>query len=172
MQYNPDIIVIFEKIKAITMIKKTLLALMFPVMFGILLVTQSCEKNNETNISSFNNDESHNMGQNCMVCHNTNGKGSGVFMAAGTVYDSLFTSTRKNGTVKLYSGPNQTGTLRATIEVDSKGNFYTTENIDFTGGVFPVIIGSSGDIHYMIATISMGECNSCHGVDNDPIWVR
>jgi hypothetical protein len=151
---------------------KSFFALLISLLFGIFLVTQSCKKNNETNISSYNGDESHNMGQNCMRCHTTDGKGQGVFMAAGTVYDSLFTSTRKNGTVKLYSGPNQTGTLRAIIEVDGKGNFYTTQNIDFTGGVFPVIIGSSGDIHYMITTISMGECNSCHGVTNDKIWVR
>lgn len=141
-------------------------------MFGILLMTQSCEKNNETKISKNNGDESHNMGQDCMHCHNSNGKGEGVFMAAGTVYDSLMTSTRKNGTVRLYSGPNQTGNLRATIEVDGKGNFYTTENIDFTGGVFPTITGSSGDIHYMSSTTSIGECNSCHGVTTNKIYVR
>lgn len=154
------------------MVKKTLFAFAVPCMFAILISTQSCQKNDETNISGYNSNESHNMGQNCMVCHNAEGKGSGVFMAAGTVYDSLFTTTRKNGTVRLFSGPNQTGTLRATIQVDGKGNFYTTENIDFAGGVYPVITGSSGDIHYMIAKISMGECNSCHGVTNDNIWVR
>lgn len=141
-------------------------------MFGILLITQSCQKNNETNISSYNGDESHNMGQNCMHCHNTNGKGRGIFMAAGTVYDSLMTSIRKNGTIRLYSGPNQTGTLRATIEVDGKGNFYTTENIDFAGGVYPTITGNSGDVHYMTSSIPMGQCNSCHGVTTNKIYVR
>lgn len=155
-----------------TMCNKATIMLMVPFIFGIFMITQSCQKNDETNISSHNSDESHNMGQNCMVCHKADGKGQGAFVAAGTVYDSLFTATRKNGTVRLYSGPNQTGTLRATIQVDARGNFYTTESIDFTGGVYPVVTGSSGDIHYMIATISMGECNSCHGVTNDKIWVR
>jgi len=152
--------------------KKPLIALAIPIMFGVILVSQSCQKNNETNISSYNSDESHNMGQNCMICHNTNGKGSGVFMAAGTVYDSLMTTTRQNGTIRLYSGPNQTGTLRATIEVDGHGNFYTTENIDFAGGVFATATGSGGDIHVMSEKISMGECNSCHGVTTNKIYVK
>jgi cytochrome c553 len=154
------------------MLKKTFIALAVPLMFGVIMITQSCQKNNETNISSYNSDESHNMGQNCMNCHNTNGKGAGTFMAAGTVYDSLMTTTRKNGIVRLYSGPNQTGTLRASIEVDGHGNFYTTENIDFAGGVYPTVTGSSGDLHFMSETISMGECNSCHGVTTNKIYVK
>jgi hypothetical protein len=152
--------------------KKTFIALAFSFMFGIILISQSCQENNETQISSYNSNESHNMGQNCMNCHNTNGKGSGTFMAAGTVYDSLMTTTRKNGTVRLYSGPNQTGTVRASIEVDGHGNFYTTENIDFAGGVYPTVTGSSGDLHFMSESISMGECNSCHGVTTSKIYVK
>jgi hypothetical protein len=152
--------------------KKTFIALAVPLMFVIIIISQSCQKNNETNISSYNSNESHNMGQNCMVCHNAEGKGQGSFLAAGTVYDSLMTTTRKNGIVRLYSGPNETGTLRATIEVDGNGNFYTTENIDFAGVVYPTITGSSGDIHFMSETISMGECNSCHGVTTGKIYVK
>lgn len=154
------------------MLKNTFIPLVMTLLFGTLLLTQSCMKNDETNISSYNSDESHNMGQNCMHCHNTTGKGKGTFMAAGTVYDSLMTTTRKNGTVKIYTGPNASGTLRASIEVDGQGNFYTTENIDFAGGVYPIITGSSGDIHYMTETISMGQCNSCHGITTNKIWVR
>jgi len=142
------------------------------LLIGTFLLTQSCQKNNETNISSYNSTESHNMGQNCMNCHWTDGKGQGAFMAAGTVYDSLFTTRRSNGTVKLYTGINATGTLKATIEVDGNGNFYTTENIDFASGVYPTITGSSGDIHYMTSSIQMGQCNSCHGVTTNKIWVQ
>jgi hypothetical protein len=152
--------------------KRRFIAMFIPVICGILLISQGCQKNNETNISANNSGESHNMGQDCMTCHNPDGKGTGSFIVAGTVYDSLFNSTRGNGTVKLYSGPNQTGIIRATVEVDNNGNFYTTENIDFAGGVYPVLIGSGGDIHYMSSTISIGQCNSCHGVTTDPIWAR
>ena len=154
------------------MLKNSLTPVLLSLLFVTLFLTQGCEKNNETNISSYNSDESHNMGQNCMICHNPNGKGKGNFTAAGTVYDSLMTTTRKNGTVRLYSGPNASGTLRATIQVDGRGNFYTTEYIDFTGGVFPTITGADGDLHYMSEPVQMGECNSCHGVTNDKIYVR
>jgi hypothetical protein len=172
IQYNPDNIVIFDNYNLIIMLKKTSFPLFMILSFGIFFLTQSCQKNNETNISGYNDTESHNMGQNCMNCHNPDGKGQGSFVAAGTVYDSLFTTRRKNGTVKLYTGLKATGTLRATIEVDGNGNFYTTEDIDFSGGIYPTITGSEGDIHYMTSSIQMGQCNSCHGVTTNKIWVR
>ena len=78
------------------------------------------------NISSTHDDESHNMGQNCLNCHKSGGSGEGWFSLAGTVYDSLKTATLPNSTVKLYSGPNGTGSLIGIIEVDGLGNFYTT----------------------------------------------
>jgi hypothetical protein len=61
-----------------------------------LIVFNSCEKEeacDEDNISEQGDDESHNMGQNCMQCHKLGGEGEGCFVVAGTVYDTLSTNT-------------------------------------------------------------------------------
>lgn len=142
-----------------------------------LLAIPSCNKEEEggcgeTNISQNGSNRSHNMGQNCMNCHKSGGPGEGCFNAAGTVYDSLQTSTRANGTIRLYTGPNGTGSLAATIQIDGRGNFHTTDNINFGSGLYPAVVGSSGEIRYMGSTINQGACNSCHGVSNDRIWVN
>lgn len=144
----------------------TLIALAFTVI-------SSCEKENknETKISSYNDLESHNMGQNCMSCHKQGGAGEGWFTAAGTVYDSLKLNTYPNATVKLYTEPNGNGSLKQTIQVDGKGNFYTTNNIDFGSGLFPVVEGNT-TTKYMNSSISMGQCNSCHGVTREKIWIK
>jgi hypothetical protein len=106
-----------------------------------------------------------------MNCHKQGGEGEGWFNVAGTVYDSLKTATLPNATVNLYTGPNGTGTLKYTILVDGKGNFYTTNYIDFTGGLYPSVQGTNST-HYMSSTISMGQCNSCHGVSTDKLWAN
>ena len=137
-----------------------------------IMLTVSCEKENEeeneneggneTKTSSANSSESHNMGQNCMSCHKQNGSGEGWFTIAGTVYDTSKTTVNPSATVKLYTGPNGTGTLKYTLQVDKKGNFYNTTNIDFTGGLYPAVTGNSST-QYMGSAISNGQCNSCHG---------
>lgn len=140
--------------------------------FAFLL--QSCEKEggDVKNISSNNANESHNAGKNCMQCHVSGGEGSGWFQVAGTVYNSAYSAVQPNGVVKLYTGPDGTGTLKATIEVDAKGNFFTTEAIDFTGGLYPKVTGSSGTSMAMGSSITMGQCNSCHGVSTNKIFVN
>ncbi|MHB8261195.1 MAG: hypothetical protein ACYDCN_11380 [Bacteroidia bacterium] len=154
----------------------SLLAAMFAALF--LVQMQSCRKedkeseSNEIKTSAYQETKSHNMGQNCMNCHTSTGAGEGIFIAAGTVYDSLKTATQPNGTIKLYTAPNARGTLIATIPVDANGNFYTTTPINFAGGLYPSITGQTGDTRYMQSAIQMGACNSCHGVSNDKIWVK
>lgn len=106
-----------------------------------------------------------------MSCHTSGGSGEGWFNIAGTVYDSLKTSTLPNATVRLYTGLNGTGSLKITVEVDALGNFYTTENIEFGGGLYTSVEGNS-DIKYMHPVITTGQCNSCHGVSTDPIWTE
>ena len=139
------------------------------------IVFDSCNKDddenegNETKISSHNDDESHNMGQNCMNCHHSGGDGEGWFILAGTAYDSLKTSTYPNVTVKLYTGPNGTGDLKHTIKGDAKGNFYTTETIDFSSGLYPAVTGANGT-KFMSTPTTSGACNSCHGASTDKIW--
>jgi len=76
----------------------------------ITFVILSCEDENEnaTKISTYNDDESHKAGHNCMSCHTPGGEGEGWFEVAGTVYDSTLIDTYPNATVKFYSGPNGT----------------------------------------------------------------
>lgn len=152
--------------------KKTII---FTSLVGVfaLSIFASCgkNKNNETKISAYNDTESHNMGQNCMSCHLQGGSGEGWFNVAATVYDSLQISPYPNTTVKLYTGPNGTGTLKYTIEVDGNGNFYTTEDVDFSTGLYPVVASNSGT-NYMSTPIYMGNCVSCHGSSTSKIWAQ
>ena len=98
----------------------------------------------DDNISAAGADDSHNKGQNCMQCHQAKGDGKGCFIAAGTVYGMDMTTTVSSGKVDFYTGPNETGTLKQTIMIDGKGNFYTTA--DFSPvGLYPVVTGPTGN---------------------------
>jgi hypothetical protein len=149
------------------------------VLLAFVAVFASCKKeddnggesNTATNISTTNGNESHNMGKNCMQCHNSTGEGKGTFIVAGTLYDDGLVNTYGNGTVKLYSGINATGNLVATVQVDAKGNFFTTSSINFGTGLYPTVVGASGKIEHMGKKITSGACNSCHGVTEDKVWV-
>jgi hypothetical protein len=144
------------------------------VVIVIFLVSPSCKKNNvcgETNISESGGDDSHNFGQNCMNCHTSGGKGEGCFVVAGSVSNSALTSNLTSGTVKFYTEPNGGGTLKATVQIDSKGNFHTTESIDVIG-LYPVITGSNGVPHSMGSSLSSGSCNSCHGVSTGKLYAN
>lgn len=141
-----------------------------------LMAFQSCDKNEHgcgpVNIAKNGEDESHNMGKNCMNCHTDGGRGKGCFNVAGTIYDSLLNNTNPNGKVRLYTGPNGTGILVATVELDEKGNFFTTEIINFDTPLYPSVSNASGQTKYMGSSIQKGECNSCHGDSTDPIWTN
>ncbi len=145
----------------------------FSFIIVLIVLLQACEKEggNETNISAFSSKKSHNMGQNCMSCHKNGGEGEGWFLAAGTVYDSLKTSTYPNATVKLFTGPNGTGTLKHTLQVDGLGNFYTTESIDFGTGLYPAVEGKNYT-KYMSSSTRNGQCNSCHGSSAEKIYTN
>ena len=141
------------------------------LLFGAFVATttlisfNSCEKEGDcgvSNVSSTGSNKSHNMGQNCMQCHKSGGNGKGCFILAGTVYDTLSSSTLSSGKLELYTGPNGTGSLVHTVQIDSKGNIYTTDNFSVSG-LYPVITGPSGQKQYMGSSITSGQCNSCHG---------
>ena len=142
--------------------------LIFMSVVFMLSVLVSCENDDDDNegndamSSSYNDNESHNAGQNCMSCHNSGGKGEGTFTVAGTVYNASGAAVSPNATVKLYTGPNGTGSLVKTIEVDGKGNFYTTSSIDFGTGLYVTVTGKSGSVSTMGSSITTGQCNSCH----------
>jgi hypothetical protein len=133
-----------------------------------ILTFNSCEKEeacDEDNISETGGDESHNRGENCMQCHKIGGEGEGCFVVAGTVYDTLSSNTLSSGKIELYTGPDGTGNLVHTIQVDSKGNFYTTENFEISG-LYPVLTGPTGHKSYMSSALTSGQCNSCHASSN------
>jgi len=52
----------------------------------------------------------------------------------------------------------------ATISGDSYGNFFTTAGVDFSGGLYPVMTGTSGEYEAMYQPVTSGACNSCHGI--------
>ncbi len=122
-------------------------------------------------VSLNNGTKSHNAGLNCMECHKTGGAGEGIFTMAGTVYNSAMTTPLPNGVVKLYSGQGGTGTLLQTVEVDGKGNFFTTKAIDFGTGIYVAVQGSTVT-KYMGPAITTGQCSSCHGVSVGKVWTE
>lgn len=139
-----------------------------------LAVLQSCDDSKQgecTNkISQSGDDESHRNGENCMSCHVAGGSGEGCFIVAGSVYDNTQTNPVNSGTVNLHTGPNGTGSLIATIQVDSKGNFYTTDQVNFGAGVYPSYTNTSGQTNYMGSSIATGQCGSCHNVITGKIF--
>lgn len=148
---------------------KALLAL--PLLVMVVLLSCEKENENETKISTYNSSDSHNAGQNCMNCHTRGGEGEGWFEVAGTVYDSQKTNTYPNATVRLYSGPDGTGDLIATLQVDNLGNFYSTEGINFGSGLFVSVQGET-QTRYMPVSLTTGQCNSCHGNSTGRIWTE
>ncbi|MDA3865299.1 MAG: hypothetical protein PF489_00965 [Salinivirgaceae bacterium] len=130
------------------------------------------EDENETVISQNYSDESHNLSQNCMNCHVQGEGGEGWFTVAGSLYEKTQTSGYPNGSVKITSEPNASGTTIKTIEVDSKGNFYTTQTIDFGNGLYVSVYGTNGEEKIMMSKINTGSCNSCHGNTTDKIWLE
>jgi hypothetical protein len=130
------------------------------------------EGHNETKISANGDDESHHTGDNCMQCHKEGGEGEGWFTVAGTVYYADLITPYPNAVVYLGQGPMSSGPWLMSIEVDSKGNFYTTEDIDW------VAVGLISIADDTLASASMwyptnGACNSCHdGSTVDVIYIE
>lgn len=120
--------------------------------------------------------KSHNAGQNCMSCHTpgTSAGSKGVWVIGGTAYNSSAgTTITKNMVIKFYTGPNGTGTLKYILNGDALGNLYTANTVDFMGGLYPAITGST-TTKYMGSPITNGACNSCHtgGTGTARIWAN
>lgn len=140
----------------------------------MLLTTISCSKENESDETSSSNTgdtESHNTGENCMNCHKPGGEGEGRFTLAGSVFNAQ-QSAYSNAVVKLYSAANGGGALKATINGDARGNFYTTSGVDFSGGLYPTVTGTGGNVVYMNSPVTSGACNSCHGSSTAKIIIN
>jgi hypothetical protein len=140
---------------------------------SILLVsiffTTSCEKK----VSKYQDQESHNLGEDCMKCHKSGGTGEGHFKVAGSVFDSTFINANPNTTINIYSEPNGGGKLLKTMEVDGLGNFYSTQKIKkLNKGAYPSVVGHDGVERYMSSALTKTNCNSCHGVTTARIWAN
>lgn len=142
------------------------------LMVIITLFFVACEKENETKISSHNSNESHKTGQNCMNCHKSGGEGEGWFVVAGSVYKNDLVNIYSNADIKLSTEPQGAGAVFKTIEVDQSGNFYTTELVNFDGGLYVSVIGTNGEEVFMDSKITHGKCNSCHGSSTEKIWIE
>lgn len=106
-----------------------------------------------------------------MNCHVPGGGGDGLFSVAGTVYEESLNSVLPNAIVRLYESDDPGETPIAVIEVDGRGNFYTTETIDFGEGLFTSAEGPTREL-FMESSITSGSCNSCHGSNTDRIWAE
>ena len=147
-----------------------------PIIFLLIpsSIFTACEDEgdeDEIKISYSDGKESHRAGEDCMNCHYYGGSGEYWFQIAGTVYDSTLTNTYPGATLKLYSEPNGAGELIYSVEVDLLGNFYSTEQIDFGNGLYPVVQGDELS-KYMLSAVTTGRCNSCHGNSKDVIWTK
>jgi hypothetical protein len=153
--------------------KAAIIALIPALMILICLNGCKKEKGNcdAVSISKFGLTTSHHTGEDCLECHKEGGSGNGCFAAGGTVYDSTLTKVYTLATVRLYSDAKGKGELKATIEVDGNGNFYTT---DVIRGItlYPAVTGITGTTLYMNGHIAKGSCNGCHGVITKKIWVK
>ena len=127
----------------------------------------------ETKVSKTGELRSHNVGKDCITCHSLNGAGRGIYKVAGSVFKPDGETPYPNIKVKLFPGKNRLGNPVAVLEVDGNGNFYTTKEI-MPGGkgdgeiglLYPSVVTDHGEYSMPVAfSISMGGCNSCHGVN-------
>ncbi len=116
-----------------------------------------------TLVSARGGELSHNVGQNCMSCHQENGPGPGRFTAAGTLFGADGTP-HADGAIELRTGGNGTGELVRRIEADSNGNFYTTESLPLPdSALFPTVYDREGAVrNFMPFPTRSAACNVCH----------
>ena len=121
--------------------------------------------------------KSHNAGMSCVSCHTPGGQATSFqWKIGGTLYtSSAGTAIASNLVVKFYTGPNGTGTLKYILNGDQKGNFYSLGPVDFTGGLYPAVVGPT-TTKYMGSPITTTptSCNSCHtgGTGTARIWAN
>jgi hypothetical protein len=106
---------------------------------------------------------SHRTGEACMHCHQAHSNGLGLFTAAGSAYDADG-SAASTGSIQLWAGSADTGTLLAELPVDGLGNFYTTTELGLPEvPVVPVVLDSAGvEVNRMPWPTESASCNQCH----------
>ncbi len=113
---------------------------------------------------STNSHNDNRRGTDCMNCH-TNGPGTGAFITAGTSIGAA------GGSVEYYADMARTD-LRAKLEVDAYGNFYTVtaidiltpNNMNLSQGAYITIVMPNGSTRNMPGIVShtSASCNVCH----------
>jgi hypothetical protein len=153
------------------MVKKKIIKI-FALLIMLVIAFISCNHADQLveNNSKHGDDESHNMGENCMNCHKKGGKGDGWFYIAGTAYTHDGAHTAENVTVIMFTKPDGQGIVKKIIEGDKLGNFYTTDITGFGTGLFPAVVYNN-DTTFMGSSITNGSCNSCHGNSTSKIEV-
>jgi hypothetical protein len=140
------------------------------IVLGLFIMVSACQKfatiEKKTLISTHNEDESHNLGINCMDCHYTEGSGAeGIFMIAGSTYGNT-----NKGYVEFYEDKMENPVK--VVEIDRLGNFYTTEeDIDFQNGLYVAVVNKNNDREFMNDKVLNGQCNLCHGTIQDRIEI-
>ncbi len=106
---------------------------------------------------------SHETGRNCMACHQAFGPGPGQFTVAGTLYRNRSDQeVLGDGVLEFRDAPGGEVVLR--VEVDSLGNFYSTEPLPLPDMVlFPIVYAPNDDVgRAMPFPTRSGACNVCH----------
>lgn len=106
---------------------------------------------------------SHNMGLNCMRCHQQFGPGRGRFTIGLTVRGPQ--GIEPNPILRLYDGPvGAGGRVVAELRGDAYGNVFTTDPMPFPDvELFPVVQREDGTLrNHMPFPVSSGACNICH----------
>ncbi|MFV1984885.1 MAG: hypothetical protein ACC657_15165 [Thiohalomonadales bacterium] len=127
------------------------------------------DDDNETYISSNGGQKSHNTGQNCLSCHKSGNEV--IFTVAGTVYQIQdLTLVLPNVKIQFHDGPNTSGNLIHSIDVDALGNFYTTNALSWGNGLYVSVVVPDGVTNSMSFVVTEGECGRCHGVNENQIY--
>lgn len=146
-----------------------------PIAIVVALILSSfILQDDVTIVSKPDMKKSHEFGNDCMSCHKKGGKAKSVFTVSGSVLDEARAKIYKNPVIQLYTERKGQGELVATLLGDALGNFYSTENIDFSIGLYPTLIGTDGvaePIKHMARPIFSGSCNSCHGPKEEKLGI-
>jgi hypothetical protein len=116
-----------------------------------------------SNVSAPGGTKSHNVGQNCLGCHQDKGPGKGLFVIAGSLYKSSDTPWVDGATVKLFSDKARTQ-LVTSVNADALGNFYSTDKITVpAAGLFVSIFDLNDQkLQDMGSPKISFACNICH----------
>lgn len=143
------------------------------LLLSLTIVISGCEKDdNKVMNSQKDGTDSHKHGEDCMSCHSSGGSGEGVFTIAGSIYNDDMLTPYPNGTVELKIDIAGSVNMVKTLEVDARGNFYTTDPFDFSEGAYTSIWSINGKEYDMNSKISSGSCNSCHGNSTEKLWIK